>query len=62
MLMLSSRKRNVRVALELHLDNDWTESALVSAARARRRGVFHSVNIPKERRKGFLEFPYELLV
>jgi hypothetical protein len=57
MLMLSSRKRNVRVALELHLDNDWTESALVSAARARRRGVFHSVNIPKESaERGFLNF------
>jgi hypothetical protein len=55
MLMLSSRKRNVRVALELHLDNDWTESAL--AARARRRGVFHSVNISKESaERGFLNF------
>ena len=59
---LSSRERTVRIALELLLDDDWPESALVSAARARRRGVFHSVNIPKERRKGFLEFPYELLV
>ena len=54
MLMLSSRKRNVRVALELHLDNDWTESALVSAALRE--------HTERERRKGFLEFPYELLV
>ena len=63
MLMLSSRKRNVRVALELHLDNDWTESALVSAARARRRGVFHSVNIPKESaERGFLNFRMSYLL
>ena len=54
---LSSRERTVRIALELLLDDDWPESALVSAARARRRGVFHSVNIPKESaERGFLNF------
>ena len=57
--MLSSRERNVRVTQGLHLDDVWRERALVPAAHARRRGVFH----PREHAErkgvtGFFNIPY----